>query len=93
MSKVKIKLNDAGFVELLKSQEIANAVKEVADQVAARAGDEYATDVYLAGTRVIASVYTDTKKAMKDNLENNTLLKAVGDTGFVEGENLKVTTR
>ena len=93
MSKVKIELNDAGFIELLKSQDIANAVKEVAEQVAARAGDGYATDVYQAGTRVIASVYTETKEAMKDNLENNTLLKAVGDTGFVEGENLKVTTR
>ena len=93
MSKVKIELNDAGFIELLKSQEITDAVKEVADQVAARAGDGYATDVYQAGTRVIASVYTETEEAMKDNLENNTLLKAVGDTGFVEGENLKVTTR
>lgn len=78
MSKVKIKLNDAGFVELLKSQEIAAAVKEVAEQVAARAGDGYATDVYQAGTRVIASVYTETEEAMKDNLDNNTLLKAVG---------------
>ena len=93
MSKVKIKLNDAGFIELLKSQEITDAVKEVAEQVAARAGDGYATDVYPAETRVIASVYTETKKAMKDNQENNTLLKAVGDTGFVEGVNLKVTTR
>ena len=93
MSKVKIELNDAGFIELLKSQEITDAVKEVADQVAARAGDGYATDVYQAGTRVIASVYPETEEAMKDNLENNTLLKAVGDTGFVEGENLKVTTR
>lgn len=93
MSNYKIELNDAGFIELLKSQEIADAVKEVADQVAARAGDGYATDVYQAGTRVIASVYTETEEAMKDNLENNTLLKAVGETGFVEGENLKVTTR
>ena len=77
MSKVKIELNDAGFVELLKSQEIANTVKKVAEQVAARAGDGYATDVYQAGTRVIASVYTETTEAMRDNKENNTLLKAV----------------
>ena len=53
-------------------------MKEVADQVAAKAGDGYATDVYQAGTRVIASVYTETEEAMKDNLDNNTLLKAVG---------------
>ena len=45
--------------------------------MAARAGDGYATDVYQAGSRVIASVYTETEEAMKDNLENNTLLKAV----------------
>ena len=52
-------------------------VREWEKQVAARAGDGYATDVYQAGTRVIASVYTETEEAMKDNLENNTLLKAV----------------
>ena len=77
MSNYRIELNYAGVGELLKSQEIADTVKEVAEQVAARAGDGYATDVYQAGTRVIASVYTETEEAMKDNLENNTLLKAV----------------
>ena len=77
MSNYRIELNYAGVGELLKSQEIADAVKEVAEQVAARAGDGYATDVYQAGTRVIASVYTETEEAMKDNLENNTMLKAV----------------
>ena len=77
MSKIEIKLNYAGVGELLKSQEIADTVKEVAEQVAARAGDGYTTDVYQAGTRVIASVFTETEEAMKDNLENNTLLKAV----------------
>lgn len=77
MSKVRIELNYAGVGELLHSKEIAGAVKEVADQVAARAGEGYATDTYQAGTRVIASVYTETVEAMKNNLENNTLLKAV----------------
>lgn len=77
MSKVKVELNYAGVGELLRSEEIAGAVKEVAEQVAARAGDGYATDTYQAGTRVIASVYTETEEAMRDNLENNTLLKAV----------------
>ena len=77
MSKIRVELNYAGVGELLKSQEIADTVKEVAEQVADRAGDGYATDVYQAGTRVIASVYTETEEAMKDNLENNTLLKAV----------------
>lgn len=77
MSNYRIELNYSGVGELLHSQEIADAVKEVADQVAAKAGDGYATDVYQAGTRVVASVYTETTEAMKDNQENNTLLKAV----------------
>jgi hydroxymethylglutaryl-CoA reductase len=77
LSKIRVELNYAGVGELLKSQEIADTVKEVAEQVAARAGDGYATDVYQTGTRVIASVYTETEEAMKDNIENNTLLKAV----------------
>lgn len=77
MSKLKIELNYAGVGELLKSQEISDALKETAERVAARAGGGYATDTYQAGTRVIASVYTETEEAMKDNLENNTLLKAV----------------
>ena len=77
MSKVKIELNYAGVGELLHSKEIEDEVKRLANQTAARAGDGYETDVYQAGTRVIASVYTETTEAMKDNQENNTLLKAV----------------
>ena len=77
MSKIEIKLNYAGVGELLKSQEIADTVKEVAEQVAARAGDGYATDVYQAGTRVIASVYTGTRDAARDNLQNNTILRSL----------------
>ena len=77
MSKVKIELNYAGVGELLHSKKIEGEVKRIANQVSASAGDGYATDVYQAGTRVIASVYTETTEAMKDNQENNTLLKAV----------------
>ena len=77
MSKVKIELNRAGIGALLKSEEVRNCVKGIADQKAAQCGTGYASDSYVAGTRVIASVYTETAEAAKDNLENNTLLKAV----------------
>ena len=40
--------------------------------------DGYASDTYNAGSRVIAAAYTETEEAMEDNLENNTLLKAMG---------------
>lgn len=77
MSKVKIKLNRGGVGQLLKSGEMRDCVKGIADQMAQRCGTGYDSDSYVAGTRVIASVFTDTAEAAKDNSENNTLLKAV----------------
>lgn len=78
MSKVKVVLNRSAVGALLKSQEIANCVEKEAEAIKGRAGDGYETDIYKASTRVISSVYTEDYKAMKDNMKNNTLLKAVG---------------
>ena len=79
MSKnVEIVLNSAGIRELLKSAEIEAACKEQADAVASRAGDGYIVDTYVGKTRVNAMVTADTYAARRDNLKNNTLLKALG---------------
>ena len=78
MSKVEIELNSAGIQELLKSAEIQGYCEELARGVASRAGDGYEVDTMVGKTRVNASVYAATKEANKDNLENNTLLKALG---------------
>lgn len=78
MSKVKIELNSAGIQELLKSAEIQGYCEELAHEVAGRAGDGYEVDSMVGKTRANASVYAATKEAIKDNLENNTLLKALG---------------
>lgn len=77
MSKVKIELNYAGVGALLKSEEVKTFIKDIADQRAAQLGEGYATDTHQAGTRVVASIYTETAEAAKDNLENNSLLRAV----------------
>lgn len=74
---VKIELNSAGIAELLKSQEMADIVSEVSMQVASSCGVGYAADIKQMPGRVISSVYTEDEAAYKDNLENNTLLKAV----------------
>ena len=74
--KVKIELNSAGVRELL--HECGRTVcKEKADSIAARCGAGYASDTKNAGTRTIAGVITDSVEAMKDNNNNNTLLKAL----------------
>jgi len=78
MNKVNFELNRAGVRELMKSSDMMDVVTEYARQIRSRAGDGYEVSQYVGKSRVNASVYTDTYKAKKDNLEHNTLLKARG---------------
>ena len=75
---IKVELNHEAVGELLKSSEMQELVKSYADEIAKRAGEGYASDTDNAGSRVIAAAYTETEEAMEDSLENNTLLKAMG---------------
>jgi len=78
MAKVKFKMDRKGVRELLQSQEMLNVVTEYANGIQQRAGDGYEVTTYAPGkTRVNASVHAATRKAIRDTLENNTLLKAV----------------
>ena len=75
--KVRVELNEKGVRELLQSPEMAAICKEHAQTIANRAGEGYMVTTYTGRTRVNASVYAATDKAKRDNLKNNTLLKAV----------------
>lgn len=78
MSKLRIEINSDGVQELLK--EIGRDVcGPMAQRAADACGDGYAADTHDAGTRVIASVYTETPEAYRDNLENNTILRNLGN--------------
>lgn len=77
MSKVKIELNKAGVRGMLQSAEMMSVCREHAEAIAGRAGEGYEVSTYTGKTRVNASVITATPDAMRDNMENNTLLKAV----------------
>lgn len=77
MSKVEVRLNTGEVRKLLKSQEIKGMLQELSSGIASRCGDGYKSDVKDMGTRSIASAYTDTPEAMRDNLKNNTLLKGL----------------
>lgn len=74
---LKVEINDEGVQALLKSQEIKNYCKQLADGIASRAGDGYMVTTYTGKTRVNASVYAVSTEAKRDNMKNNTLLKAV----------------
>ena len=77
LSKARIEINYGGVGQLLRSSETRAFVQQLARERANALGAGYGSDTYQAGTRVIASVYTDTPEAAKDNLQNNTLLKVV----------------
>ena len=77
MSRIRIKLNRAGVRELLRSEEMAGICRELAEGVAARAGDGYGVNVHTGRNRVNASVSADTYEAKRDSLKNDTLIKAL----------------
>lgn len=74
---VKVKLNSAGVQELLKSPEMQSICEEHAQAIQGRCGDGYESDVYVGKTRCNAMVWAGTNQAKRDNLENNTILKAM----------------
>ena len=74
---MKIELNSPGIREMLRSPEMQALLKEHADEVAGRASTGYASDSHLTGGRAVASAYADTREAVRDNLDNNTLLRCL----------------
>ena len=75
---VRVELNSEGVRSLLKSGEMAAICRSHAQAIANRAGGTgYMVTTYTGRTRVNASVITATAEAARDNLKNNTLLKAV----------------
>lgn len=77
MAKMKFKLNRSGVAALMKSNQMQGVLEEKATGVGNRAGEGYKQDIYVGKTRANAMVYADTYQAKKDNMKNNTLLKAV----------------
>ena len=75
-----IDVNDDGIQDLLYDPQVQSMVAEVASQKAAQAGPGYEYRTYLlpGPRRAAANVYPATYKAIKDNEENNTLIKVVG---------------
>lgn len=77
MKKSDIVLNSSGINAYLHSKSVENAVKSIADDAAQRLGDGYASDTKAMSGRVVASVYTETVEAMRENYRSNSILKQV----------------
>ena len=60
---------------MLKSSEMQGILKDQADSIAQKCGKGYEIDPFVGKTRANVSVRTKSQEAVKDNSENNTLLK------------------
>lgn len=75
---MRLELNHDGIRELLTSPEMLDVVMEHANRIASGLGDGYEVTGYTGSGRVNASIKAVSQEAINDNLENNTLLKAIG---------------
>lgn len=78
MAKVEIVLNPAGVRELLKSDAMMQICQQHANRAASTLGDGYAVNKYVGANRVNAEVTAETFLARRDNMKNNSILKALG---------------
>ena len=77
MSKVKFELNKQGVRDLMKSSEMAEICTGYANSALGRLGAGYSVSTYTGANRFNAEVFTETYQAKRDNLKNNSILKAV----------------
>lgn len=78
MAKLKFELNTAGVGELLKSAEMQNVLNGYASAAASRLGAGYETETFVGFDRAHVIVKAASPEAIKENSENNTILKEVG---------------
>ena len=79
MSNVKLVWNYKGFGEILKSQKMQDCLREYGEEVKAQTGDpdSYLLDI-KSSDRAKVFVYVNNYNAERDNMDSNTLLRALG---------------
>lgn len=77
MSKVQIVLNHYAIGNLLRSEEVANEVQSVGEEIKARMSGSYTVDTVKGKNRAITRVKTADAKTYYKNLKTNEMLKAV----------------
>ena len=75
--KVKVVLNSAGIREMLHSPGIESALVQAAKNVQGRAGANFGVKSFSMPSRSVVRVSAINKDGMKENVDNNVLLKAL----------------
>jgi hypothetical protein len=77
MAKVKFELNREGVRDLLRSKEMMDVCQKYANNALGKLGDGYEVTTHTGSNRVNAEVAAVTYAAKKENLSDNTIIKAV----------------
>lgn len=77
MAKVRFELNREGVRDLLRSKEMMDVCQEYANNALGKLGDGYEVTTHTGSNRVNAQVAAVTYAAKKENLSDNTIIKAV----------------
>ena len=75
---IKFELDRSGVRELMKDPGVVGECAKIASAAYARLGEGYVMESRTYPERHGYALYPETREAEKDNLDNNSLLKAVG---------------
>ena len=75
---VRIRWNVPAFEKIRRDPALADEMKRIADDIADRCGEGYVAVRGHGVRRDRAAVITTTGAAMRDNAENNTILRSLG---------------
>lgn len=77
MANLRFELNREGVRDLLRSKEMMDVCQEYANNALGKLGDGYEVTTHTGSNRVNAEVAAVTAAAKKENLSDNTIIKAV----------------
>lgn len=77
MANIKFELNSEGVADLMKSYEMMQICKEYAYNAQQKLGAGYEVSTHLGPNRCNAEVAAVSFKAKRENLKNNSIIKAV----------------
>lgn len=75
---LKVKGNRSGYRALLNSKECQTMLDNLGNEIATKANGDYLVTTQVGKVRSHTRVAVNSRETLNDNLENNTLLKAVG---------------
>ncbi len=77
MAKVEVIIDSAAVRDMLRSSEMMAICEERANNAVGKLGAGYSVTTMTGKNRVNASVFAETYQAKKENMENNSILKAL----------------